>query len=295
LLRVVQCHFRNVVLSQATSPPYAVWLVTSRSQMLALGRSVFAIAMIGFGVVSLIYRDFVHNLQPVDLLVPASTPGYLTLALLTGAFLVTAGALILVQIRTLHAAVVLAAFLALWIMLLQLPTAFLHPRLLRSPWWVRTFEVVAMCGASLILAGLASRPERERWIALGRIFFGVSLPVFGVLHLIYGPSVASLIPTFYPFPLFLAYFTGAAKIAAGLAIASGWLSRLAAMLTALLYAIYALTLHIPRQFIGRPPAAQRAGSTSMFVAIAFCGAALMVAAAVQRHAHERTMARRAAP
>lgn len=263
--------------------------------MLVLGRTMFAIAVIGFGALSLIYRDFVHNLQPVDLLVPASTPGYVPLALLTGVFLIAAGALVLAQVRTFHAAVALAMFLALWVVLLQLPTAFLHPRLLRSPWWVRTFEVVAMSGASLMLAGLASRPRRERWVGLGRLLFGVSLPVFGVLHLIYGPGTARLIPAFYPFPLFLAYFTGAAKIAAGLAIALGRVPRIAAMLTALLYAIYALTLHIPRQFIGRPPDAQRAGSTSMFVAIAFCGAALIVAGAVQRRAQERTVTHRSSP
>jgi uncharacterized membrane protein YphA (DoxX/SURF4 family) len=236
--------------------------------------------LIGFGALSLIYRDFVHNLQPVDLLVSAATPGYLPLALLSGAFLIAAGALVLLQIRTFHATLAIAAFLALWVVLLQMPTAFLHPRLLRSPWWIRTFEVIAMSGAAFILAGLAGR--RDRWIAAGRIAFGVSLPVFGVLHLIYGPSTAMLIPAFYPFPLFLAYFTGAAKIAAGAAIAFDRLSRLAALLTALLYAIYALTLHIPRQFIDRPPEAQRAGSTSMFVAIAFCGAALIAAGVAQR-------------
>ena len=258
--------------------------------MLVLGRSVFAIAMIGFGILSLIYRDFVHNLQPVDLLVPASTPGYVPVAILSGVFLIAAGTLIILQIRAAAAATALAIFFATWIVFLQLPTAFLYPRLLRSPWWVRTFEVLAMSGTALIIGGLASRSGRERWVARGRILFGLSLPVFGVLHLIYGPRTASLIPAFYPFPLFLAYFTGAAKITAGLAIASGRLVRLAAMLTALQYAIYTVTLHLPRQFLGRSADAQRAGATSLCVAIAFCGAALIVAGALQQRARGRATA-----
>ena len=48
--------------------------------MTTLGRIVFAIAMIGFGVTALIYGDFTHNLQPVDLIVPRTMPGYVPLA-----------------------------------------------------------------------------------------------------------------------------------------------------------------------------------------------------------------------
>jgi uncharacterized membrane protein YphA (DoxX/SURF4 family) len=252
--------------------------------MLVLGRSLFAIAMIGFGVLSLIYRDFVHNLQPVSLIVPASMPGYVPLALLSGVSLVAVGILIILQVRAAQAATTLAIFLVAWVLFLQVPSAIHYPRLLRSPWWIRTFEVIAMSGTALIIGGLAGGPGRERWVARGRLLFGVSLPVFGVLHLIYGPGTASLIPTFYPFPLFLAYFTGTAKIAAGLAITFDRFSRLASLLTALLYAIYTLTLHLPRQFMGRPPDAQRAGTTSLFVAIAFCGAALVVAGSLRRRA-----------
>jgi uncharacterized membrane protein YphA (DoxX/SURF4 family) len=101
--------------------------------------------------------------------------------------------------------------------------------------------------------------------------------VFGILHLIYPESVAALVPGFYPWPMFLAYFTGAAKIAAGVAIAAGVLARLAASLLALQYALYALTLHIPRQFMEQPAGYQPNGITSMFIAIAFCGVALIVA------------------
>lgn len=250
--------------------------------MFALGRTLFAVALVGFGTLCLIYRDFVHNLQPVDLLVPATTPGYVPLALLSGAFLIAAGLATLFRHRLApRLMIAAAAFFILWIVVLQFPTAFLNPRLLRSPWWIRTFEVLAISGAALILAGALPHGERdERWVTIGRVVFGISLPVFGILHLIYGPGTATLVPSYYPFPLFLAYFTGAAKIAAGVAIASGTLARLAAMLTALQYAIYVTTLHLPLQLIIRANDPQRPGMTSLFVAVAFCGAALIVAGTV---------------
>src|SRR5690606_31742693 len=169
------------------------------------GRSLFGIAIVGFGALSLYYRDFVHQLQPVDTFLPPSTPGYIPLAILTGLFLIAAGAMSLRRAREFEAMTALAILFALWIVLLQIPSAFLHPQLLRSPWWVRTFEVVALIGAALILAGNASRQESPGWVLRGRILFGASPPAFGVLHLIYAPGTATLLPKSSPFPPSLAY------------------------------------------------------------------------------------------
>lgn len=80
------------------------------------------------------------------------------------------------------------------------------------------------------LAGLATRPMRDRWIRLGGVLYGISLPVFGVLPFIYADNVASLVPAFYPWPLVWAYITGAGNIVGGAAIALGVVSRLAAIL-----------------------------------------------------------------
>jgi uncharacterized membrane protein YphA (DoxX/SURF4 family) len=241
------------------------------------GRLLFGTAIAGFGLVSVLFADFVRQLQPVSQFVAPETPGYGTLATMNGLALIAVGIALVADIRTRPVAVGLAGFFAAWIVGLQVPSAFLDPGLLRSPWWVRTFETVALLGASLVLAGLAGPPARERWVRVGRRLFGASLPVFGVLHFIYAENVASLVPGFYPWPLFLAYFTGATKSVAGAAIALGVLPRLAAILVAVQYAVYAATLHIPRQFMDQPAGYQPNGITSLFVAVGFCGAALTVA------------------
>jgi uncharacterized membrane protein YphA (DoxX/SURF4 family) len=252
------------------------------------GRILYAIAVIGFGVVCLVYLDFVNSLQPV----PGSLPGYKILAIATGVVLLVAGLAILFDFKTYQAALLLAAFFALWIVALHIPSAFTNPALLRSPFWICTFESLALAGTALILAGQAHTAARESWIRAGRIAFGISLPVFGILHFVYPDNVAALVETAViplPWPLFWAYFTGAGHFAAGVAIATGKLARLAAILAGVMYASWALTLHLPR-VLDNPPArtpefpagygGDRGEITSLFVCVAFWGAAWIVAASV---------------
>jgi uncharacterized membrane protein YphA (DoxX/SURF4 family) len=257
--------------------------------MLPIGRTLFAVALLGFGTVSLLFVDFVHQLQPIAEVLGAPVPGHGPLALLTALALVAAGLSILTGVAMPRAALALAVFFGLWIVCLQVPSAYQRPILLRSPWWVRTFETVALIGGALILAGHGRGAKGERWLRTGRILFGVSLPVFGVLHFVYAQNVASLVPRFYPWPLLWAYLTGAGNIAGGIAIASGIVPRLAALLAGAMYGTYALTLHIPRAVATYVPAlglddaaalqSARGGLTSCCVAIAMWGTAWIVAGA----------------
>lgn len=255
------------------------------------GRLAFGGAITGVGLLSLGYADFVSALQPV----PASLPGYPWLALFSGTLLTLAGLAVTTGRGIGVAAPFLVAFLASWIVFLHIPSAFLQPSLLRSPWWIRTFETLTFAAAALILTTQA-RPEapRER-IEWARVAIGLSLPVFGVLHLVYPQSVADLVPPWYPFPMFWAYFTAFAQIGAGLAIATRVLPRLAATLAGLMYGLWGLTLHIPRSWcrLAGPcdllpdvPFAgldgSRPGLTSLFVAFGMCGAAWILAAALER-------------
>jgi uncharacterized membrane protein YphA (DoxX/SURF4 family) len=164
---------------------------------------------------------------------------------------------------------------------LHVPSAFTDPELLRSPWWIRTFESVALGGAALILAGMAGNPGNARLLRAGRIAFGVSLPVFGILHFIYPENVAALValsPARFPWPIFWAYLTGAGHVAAGIGIATGVMARWAAILAGFMYASWALTLHLPR-IIDNPAtySGDRRELTSLFVCVAFWGAAWIVA------------------
>ncbi len=253
--------------------------------MLPTGRMVFGGAILGFGFACLLYVDFLASLQPV----PAWVPAYRVLAVANGGLLAGAGLAILIDRKTALASLVVAVIFLSGIALLHVPSTFAQPALLRSPWWIRTFESVAVIAGAITLAGLRDAPARSRWIPYGRIAFGLSIPVFGILHLVYGEPTASLIPPWYPWPLFWAYFTGVAQIAAGLAIATSVWSRPASVLAGTMYGAWALTLHVPRvwcrlqgpcEFLGGPGGyeASRGEITSLFVVIGMCGAAWLVAA-----------------
>lgn len=243
------------------------------------GRILLGCAVAGWGVLCVVYADFVSSLQPM----PAWLPAYGPIAVLNGAFLLLSGLALMTGFRVRTAAMAVAIWFGLWIPLLYVPGAFVEPAMLRSPFWIRTFESLALAGACLILAGLAPGPVRENWIRSGRILFGVSLPVFAILHFIYPVFTAALIPPWYPWPLFWAWFTGAAHLAAGIAIASGVFARPAALLAGAMYGLWALTLHLPRQFMENPFSydSLRTDVTSLFVAVGFWGAAWVVAGSLE--------------
>jgi uncharacterized membrane protein YphA (DoxX/SURF4 family) len=258
--------------------------VMSTDLLRTTGRILYALAITGFGVLCLGYVDFVSALQSV----PEWMPAYRVLAIVTGVILLAAGLAIMTDVRTRFAARVLIVFFACWILLLDIPGAIANPVQFRSPFWIRTFETVALMGAAVILAEQARPVRRTRWIRSGAIAYGMAMPVFGVLHLVYPESVATLIPPWYPAAMFLAWFTGVAQVAAGLAIVAGILPRLAATLAGVMYGTWAVTLHIPyswcRAFgpctympevVGLQ--GSRPGLTSLFVAIGMCGAAWIVA------------------
>jgi uncharacterized membrane protein YphA (DoxX/SURF4 family) len=102
--------------------------------------------------------------------------------------------------------------------------------------------------------------------------------IFGLAHFGYARFTASMAPGFYPAPLFWAYLTGACQMAGGLALISGVLPRLAATLLAAMYAVFALTLHLPR-VIAAPD--ERIEWTMLFIALSMTGAAWIVRSAVK--------------
>jgi uncharacterized membrane protein YphA (DoxX/SURF4 family) len=69
--------------------------------------------------------------------------------------------------------------------------------------------------------------------------------MLGVVHYLYPDAVANFIPKWIPAHLFWAYFTGVAFWAAGLAILSGVLARLASRLLAMMLSSWVPILHIP--------------------------------------------------
>jgi hypothetical protein len=140
------------------------------------------------------------------------------------------------------------------------------------------------CGAAMwMLAGQApargrsawpSEPTAQRLAAVGLAVFGVADIVLGTIHFQVGPYIASLIPAWLPARLFLAYFTGTALTAAGVAFLVRRFVRPAGLWLGLMFFLWVVLLHAER--IARAIHDSDEWNSG-FVCLCFAGMALIAA------------------
>src|SRR5579884_4124822 len=109
-------------------------------------------------------------------------------------------------------------------------------------------------GLSLLIAGLVAygRDLRElssrdplRFVVFGPAFIAAALGAFAGEHFTAAASIASIVPKWLPAPLFIAYFVGAAHLAAAVSFVSRRYVRLAALLLAVMFALFVLLMDLP--------------------------------------------------
>jgi uncharacterized membrane protein YphA (DoxX/SURF4 family) len=116
-----------------------------------------------------------------------------------------------------------------------------------DPWWA-TGDTAVMAAAAWVLLG---RSEKD--LRFARALFGLGLIPFGIAHFTYLDHTVSMVPSWLPWHLAVATFTGGAFIAAGLALVVGVYARLAATLTTLQLAGFTLLVWVP-VIVGHPTA-----------------------------------------
>lgn len=223
-------------------------------------RIPYGLGAVGLGVIGLLSADFALNWQPV----PRELPFRETLAYLSAAWVLAGGFAILLPRTSRAGALALAALFALWVLLAHGPQVAARPANLAA--WLGVAEIGALTLAGLI----AAQPGTA---AVARRLFGLCCLVFGASHFVYAQVTASMVPPWLPQPLFWAYLTGAGHLAAGVALLSGVIARLATALLAAMFAVFVLALHLPR-VIATPDS--RPEWTMLCVALALTGAALIV-------------------
>jgi uncharacterized membrane protein YphA (DoxX/SURF4 family) len=245
--------------------------------MITIGRRVYGLGAILIGVTGLILDDF----AALGLPGAASLPAHQALAYACAALMIAAGAAINLPRTAPAAALVLAGYFALWLVGLNLTHAAARPMEWVS--WEDVAERTAMVLGGLLACALTPGAQAARAAVIARIaprLFGVCAVVFGVSEFVYAKFTASLVPTWLPpSQLFWTYATGAAHIAAGLAIASGIKARWAAVALTAMYLVFQLIVHLPRVIAG--PSHAGAWSENG-VNLLLCGAAWCLADALGR-------------
>jgi uncharacterized membrane protein len=217
------------------------------------GHAAFAVAMIGLGIMGFVRGDFAQIWQPVPKWVPART----ALAYLCALISLGSGIGLLFRRWAPAASRVLFASLLVWLLVLRLPNLFYETPLVLVAW---TFGAtgVMVAGAWLLYSTFAEQRDQSRLgfltdakgVRIARALYGLSLIPFGLAHFMYLDATTVLIPTWLPGHVELAYLTGAAFIAAGLAVAVGVVPRLAAALVALQIGLFTLIVWVPRIVAG---------------------------------------------
>jgi len=246
----------------------------TRSEQPAL--TLFAVGMIGLGILALIYGDFAMVWQPV----PNWIPGRTTLAYASGAIMLFGGLGLLFSATAAWSARVLFPYLIIW-MLLKVPALIVAPQI--EAVWLGFGELaVLMAGGWVLFARLATVPESsplrfvtgDRAVRMARIFFAVWLIPIGLSHILYVKPTADLVPAWLPFREGWAYLTGAGQIACGLGVLFSVFPRVAATSEAAMISLFTLLVWAPK-IIADPKA--RLPWTAFFISWAIASAAWEVA------------------
>ena len=218
----------------------------TREQRPAL--SLFAVGMIGLGVLGLIYGDFALVWQPVA----AWVPGRTALAYLAAIVMLAGGVGLLLEATLRWAVRLLFVYCVIWA-LLKVPALFVAPQI--EGVWLGFGELaVLLAGAWVLFARLGGVSEAGLWrwlsgetgLRAARYWFAVWLIPIGLSHIMYVKETMALVPAWLPSPMFWAYLTGAGQIACGLGVLFGVLPRVAAFCEAGMISIFGLLVWLPK-------------------------------------------------
>jgi uncharacterized membrane protein len=259
--------------------------------LIRIGRTFFALALVGLGIGHFAFQDFVTGRAPAW---PESVPGGPVWAMLTGAVLVTVGFALLAGKKARVAAILAATMVFAWALLRQIPVTAASPFL--SGEWTDAGKALRFVGGALAVAATLPREggngtsaflrfinRRTEFILVGRVFVGVTLIANGIQHFTSTKFVASLIPAGFPGDaLAWTYFGGVALIAGGLGLLIPQTSRWAALLSGLMIFSWFFIVHVTREIAGV------ADGIAVFEALATAGMLFVIAGYLFEHEEHST-------
>lgn len=224
-------------------------------RMVGFAQCLFAIASASLALLSFAFGDFAPGGQ--------SLPAWILWRetwIHGSALLVLAASAGLCFSRTASSSVLtIGAYLAAWAVICV-------PQILSKPlsvagWYGFCEALSSLVGAWILYVtlrwqsrGLEIPIAGERAVRTARALFGLTCVFYGWSHFVYADYTATMVPTWLPGRLEIAYFTGLGHIAAGICIVVGILPRLAASLEATMMGLFGLLVWVPTFFVQPRPA-----------------------------------------
>jgi uncharacterized membrane protein len=218
------------------------------------GHAAFAAMMIALGIIGFMTGGFAGVWGGV----PEALPRREALAYVC-AFVALASGLGLLWRRTAaFAARALLVYLLIWLIVFKGQFVIRAP--LQEVSYQTCGETATIVAAVWVLYAWFASEWDKRWLGfvtgdggtrIARVLFGLALIAFGLSHFFYVQMTAPLVPKYLGWPVAWAFFTGGAYLAAGLAVLTGVLARLAAALTTLQMGLFALLIWVPLAATGQ--------------------------------------------
>jgi len=241
---------------------------STASPVISIGRILYALAIVAFGVQYAIFGHLHLGLP----LCPNWLANGSIIAYALAAILIAAGLALVATWRVAVVSLILGILLlASSFLYLQRIDFVLHNGNGRTVF----LECLSIASAALVLHGLSTGRGAKLSMMPGRIFFAFTMILFGAQHFMYARFVATLVPRWIPQHYFWVIATGIALIAAGAAIATTIADKIANFCLFAMFLGWLILLHAPRILHTLHSGDEW---SSGLVALALCGASLLMAA-----------------
>jgi uncharacterized membrane protein YphA (DoxX/SURF4 family) len=237
-----------------------------------LGRPVYGLAAVAFGIITFVWRDF-NNWQQIQAL--GNVPHREILVYIVAAIEIFGGVVIQWP-RTARAGAFALGSIYLIFALLWVPRIVAEPRVFDR--WGNFFEQFSLVsGALIVYASLSPRDSEGPATAarIGYIFFGICVVSFTTEQLVYLSGTAAFVPKWIPLgQMFWAITTTIALALAAIALLSGRSALVASRLLTAMLIGFGLLVWLPAPFADPHKMINWAGNAQN---LAITGAAWIVA------------------
>jgi len=250
-------------------------------KLVALGPVLYAVPLAVFGAEHLAGPRILMNV------VPRWMPAHLFWAYFVGIALVCAAiSIILTRYVTLSASL-LGLMFFLFVLLIHAPRVVANPSDRIA--WAVALRDLSFGGAGWALAGCQRQGPIRALVAMGRVTVAVPTIFFGVENLLHpnnapGVPLPKMMPPWVPLGPVLSYLTGAALIAAGIALLIGRKGRMVTAWTGLLVTLLVLFVYGPMLPIAAKPPEMNEAINYIADTLLFAGTLLVVAGALPQGA-----------
>ncbi|MFD2164538.1 hypothetical protein ACFSJU_19185 [Paradesertivirga mongoliensis] len=248
------------------------------------GRVFFGLGVSGIAILHFFFNGFRPVIMPVS---PESVAGFTIFVYVIAIYLLVSGILICLGRHVRQSSLMLAAVFFIFLLVGHLPVRLLDQPEVRAT-WIDAIKLLALSGGALIVASASQDAKRNNFFdalnkltPAGKFFFAFMLGIFGYGHLAGAQKVSGMVPKYIPWALMWTYISGIALGGFSIALLINFKTKLVGILLGITLFLWLIMLHI-YYAIRFPLFKEGENITGAFVCLAFCGIALVIAAAAAK-------------